>query len=58
MDLYEYQAKELFASTKMPTLPGTVVDNAQAAKAAAEEIGGPVVVKAQVKTGGRARPAV
>ena len=55
MDLYEYQAKELFASHGVPTLPGTVVDNAQAAKAAAEEIGGPVVVKAQVKTGGRGK---
>src|SRR5690606_39366393 len=50
-----FRPRELFASHGVPTLPGTVVDKAQAAKAAAEEIGGPVVVKAQVKTGGRGK---
>lgn len=53
MDLYEYQAKELFASHGVPTLPGSVATDPDGAKAAAEELGGPVVVKAQVKTGGR-----
>ena len=50
MDLYEYQAKELFASHGVPTLPGSVATNPEEAKAAADELGGPVVVKAQVKT--------
>ncbi|WP_258345756.1 ADP-forming succinate--CoA ligase subunit beta [Saccharopolyspora gregorii] len=55
MDLYEYQAKELFASHGVPTLPGSVATNPEEAKAAADELGGPVVVKAQVKTGGRGK---
>lgn len=55
MDLYEYQAKELFASHGVPTLPGSVATDPDGAKAAAESIGGPVVVKAQVKTGGRGK---
>lgn len=55
MDLYEYQAKELFASHGVPTLPGSVATDPDEAKAAAEEIGGPVVVKAQVMTGGRGK---
>lgn len=55
MDLYEYQAKELFASHGVPTLPGAVVTEPQGAKAAAAELGGPVVIKAQVKTGGRGK---
>ncbi|TWF92976.1 ADP-forming succinate--CoA ligase subunit beta [Saccharopolyspora dendranthemae] len=55
MDLYEYQAKELFASHDVPTLPGTVATDPQGAKAAAEELGGPVVIKAQVMTGGRGK---
>ncbi|RCW38792.1 ATP-grasp domain-containing protein, partial [Halopolyspora algeriensis] len=53
MDLYEYQAKELFAAHGVPTLPGSVATDPNGAKAAAEELGGPVVVKAQVKAGGR-----
>ena len=55
MDLYEYQAKELFAKHGVPTQSGVVVTDAQAAVAAAEQIGGMVVVKAQVKTGGRGK---
>ncbi|MBK1789375.1 ATP-grasp domain-containing protein, partial [Prauserella cavernicola] len=51
MDLYEYQAKDLFAAHGVPVLPGAVASNAEEARVAAEEIGGPVVVKAQVKTG-------
>ena len=55
MDLYEYQAKELFALHGVPTQAGEVVHTPQAAKEAAERIGGLVVVKAQVKTGGRGK---
>lgn len=55
MDLYEYQAKELFAKHGVPTQSGVVVTDARAAVAAAEQIGGMVVVKAQVKTGGRGK---
>lgn len=55
MDLYEYQAKEIFASHGVPTLPGSVATDPEEAKAAAENIGGPVVVKAQVKAGGRGK---
>lgn len=55
MDLYEYQAKELFANHGVPVLPGRVVTTSERAKAAAAELGGTVVVKAQVKTGGRGK---
>jgi succinyl-CoA synthetase beta subunit len=55
VDLYEYQAKELFAKHGVPTQSGIVVDNAAAAKDAAAQIGTTVVVKAQVKTGGRGK---
>ena len=55
MDLYEYQAKELFAGHGVPVLPGDVADNAAAARAIAEELGTTVVIKAQVKTGGRGK---
>jgi succinyl-CoA synthetase beta subunit len=55
MDLFEYQAKELFAKHNVPTTPGRVTDSAEGAKAIAEEIGHPVMVKAQVKTGGRGK---
>jgi len=51
----EYQAKELFAKHGVPVLPGETVDNAAAARGVAERIGRPVVVKAQVKTGGRGK---
>jgi succinyl-CoA synthetase beta subunit len=55
VDLYEYQAKELFAAHGVPTQAGEVVHTPQAAQAAAERIGGLVVIKAQVKTGGRGK---
>ena len=55
MDLMEYQAKELFAKHGVPVLPGETVADATAAGTVAEKIGKPVVVKAQVKTGGRGK---
>ena len=55
MDLMEYQAKELFAKHDVPVTVGTVVEKAEDAAAAAEQNGGRVVVKAQVKTGGRGK---
>ncbi len=51
----EYQAKELFAKHDVPVTLGSVVDKAEDAAAAAESLGGRVVVKAQVKTGGRGK---
>src|SRR5680860_893251 len=51
----EYQAKELFAKHGVPVTLGRTVETAADAKAAAEEIGGVVVVKAQVKAGGRGK---
>ena len=55
MDLFEYQAKELFAKHHVPSTPGRVTESAADAKAIAAEIGRPVMVKAQVKTGGRGK---
>ena len=55
MDLYEYQAKDLFAAHGVPVLPGKTVETAEDAAAAAAELGTAVVVKAQVKTGGRGK---
>jgi succinyl-CoA synthetase beta subunit len=55
MDLFEYQAKELFAKHNVPSTPGRVTDTAEGARAIAEEIGRPVMVKAQVKVGGRGK---
>ncbi|WP_183095876.1 ADP-forming succinate--CoA ligase subunit beta [Nocardioides stalactiti] len=55
MDLMEYQAKELFAKHGVATTLGVVVETAEAAKAAAEQLGGVTVVKAQVKAGGRGK---
>ncbi|KQX74906.1 MULTISPECIES: ADP-forming succinate--CoA ligase subunit beta [Aeromicrobium] len=55
MDLMEYQAKELFAKHGVATTLGVVVQTADEAKAAAEQIGGVTVVKAQVKAGGRGK---
>ena len=55
MDLFEYQAKELFAKNRVPVTEGTVVTTAADAHAAAAGFGGSVVVKAQVKTGGRGK---
>ncbi|MCB0888377.1 MAG: ADP-forming succinate--CoA ligase subunit beta [Nocardioidaceae bacterium] len=55
MDLMEYQAKELFAKHGVPVTLGKTVETAEDARAAAQEIGGVVVVKAQVKAGGRGK---
>ena len=55
MDLYEYQARDLFESYGVPVLAGIIADTPAEAKAAAEKIGGTVVVKAQVKAGGRGK---
>ncbi len=56
MDLYEYQARDLFEQHGVPVLRGIVADTPEQAEAAAAELGGGVVVvKAQVKTGGRGK---
>ncbi|MCW2711646.1 MAG: ADP-forming succinate--CoA ligase subunit beta [Marmoricola sp.] len=55
MDLMEYQAKELFAKHGVPVTLGKTVETPAEARAAAEEIGRAVVVKAQVKAGGRGK---
>jgi succinyl-CoA synthetase beta subunit len=55
VDLYEYQAKDLFAAHDVPVLPGDVASTPAEAKAIAEKFGTTVVVKAQVKTGGRGK---
>ncbi|MGH3371015.1 MAG: ATP-grasp domain-containing protein, partial [Nocardioidaceae bacterium] len=55
MDLMEYQAKELFAKHDVPVTLGVVVEKPEDAAAAAESLGGRVVVKAQVKIGGRGK---
>ena len=56
MDLFEYQARDLFAAHGVPVLDAVVATTAQEARAAAEKLGGgTVVVKAQVKTGGRGK---
>ncbi|HYO36590.1 MAG TPA: ADP-forming succinate--CoA ligase subunit beta [Geodermatophilus sp.] len=55
MDLFEYQARDLLASHGVPVLPGGVAETPEQAEAVAREIGTQVVVKAQVKTGGRGK---
>jgi succinyl-CoA synthetase beta subunit len=55
LDLFEYQARDLFESHKIPVLAGAVASTPQEAEAAALKIGGKVVVKAQVKIGGRGK---
>lgn len=55
MDLYEYQARDLFEAHGVPVLAGIVAQTPDEAKAAAEKIGGVTVVKAQVKVGGRGK---
>lgn len=55
MDLFEYQARDLFESHQIPVLAGAVATSAQEAESAAAKIGGKVVVKAQVKVGGRGK---
>ncbi|GAB3742001.1 ADP-forming succinate--CoA ligase subunit beta [Microlunatus parietis] len=56
MDLYEYQARDLFEAHGVPVLRGITATTPAEARAAAEQLGTPVVVvKAQVKTGGRGK---
>ncbi|WP_067886328.1 ADP-forming succinate--CoA ligase subunit beta [Nocardia vaccinii] len=55
MDLFEYQAKELFVKHGVPSSEGRVTDSAEDARAIATEIGKPVMIKSQVKVGGRGK---
>jgi succinyl-CoA synthetase beta subunit len=55
VDLFEYQARDLFEAYGVPVLAGIIADTPAEAKAAAEKIGGTVVIKAQVKVGGRGK---
>ena len=55
MDLFEYQARDLFEANSIPVLKAKVATTAAQARDAAQEIGGKVVVKAQVKVGGRGK---
>jgi succinyl-CoA synthetase beta subunit len=55
VDLYEYQGKELFRRFGIPVSEGRLAESPEEARAAAAELGGQVVVKAQVLTGGRGK---
>jgi len=55
VDLFEYQARDLFEKHGVPVLAGAVATTADEAFAAASKMGGRVVVKAQVKVGGRGK---
>ncbi len=55
MDLYEYQGRELLDRHGVPVLGGGVATTPEEARALAEKLGGRVVVKAQVKVGGRGK---
>jgi succinyl-CoA synthetase beta subunit len=55
VDLFEYQARDLFAKHGVPVLDGEVIETPEAAAAVAERLGGRAVVKAQVKVGGRGK---
>ncbi|MBV9173253.1 MAG: ADP-forming succinate--CoA ligase subunit beta [Chloroflexi bacterium] len=55
MDLFEYQGKQYFARFGIPVSPGGVADSVDDAVAQAEQVGFPVVVKAQVQVGGRGK---
>ena len=55
MDLFEYQARDIFEQHGVPVLAGLIADTPEEARAAAERLGGVTVVKAQVKTGGRGK---
>jgi succinyl-CoA synthetase beta subunit len=55
VDLFEYQARDLFESHRVPVLGGAVAFTPEEAETAAESMGGRVVVKAQVKVGGRGK---
>lgn len=55
VDLFEYQARDLFEKYGVPVLPGIVADTPEEVRAAAQKLGGVTVVKAQVKIGGRGK---
>lgn len=55
MDLFEYQARDLFAKHGVPVLAGEVIETPEAAREVTERLGGRAVVKAQVKVGGRGK---
>ena len=55
MDLLEYQGKQLFAQQGVPVPPGEIADDVETATAAADRVGYPCVVKAQVQIGGRGK---
>ncbi|MFM2031128.1 MAG: hypothetical protein RI927_748 [Actinomycetota bacterium] len=55
MDLFEYQARDMFEAYGVPVLQGITADTPEEVEAAAAKIGGVVVVKAQVKAGGRGK---
>ncbi len=55
LDLFEYQARDLFESHQIPVLAGAVATTPEEAESIAVKIGGKVVVKAQVKIGGRGK---
>jgi succinyl-CoA synthetase beta subunit len=55
MDLFEYQGKQLFAGYDIPVSPGEAVSTVDDAVAAADRVGYPIVVKAQVQVGGRGK---
>ena len=55
MDLFEYQGKQYFARFGIPSSPGGIAETAEEAVEQAEQAGFPVVVKAQVKVGGRGK---
>lgn len=55
MDLFEYQARDLFEKHGVPVLAAAIARTADEAEAAAKKIGGKVIVKAQVKVGGRGK---
>jgi len=55
VDLFEYQARDLFEANSIPVLKAKVATTAAQARDAAQDIGGKVVVKAQVKVGGRGK---
>jgi succinyl-CoA synthetase beta subunit len=55
VDLFEYQARDMFEAHGVPVLQGLIADTPEEVEAAAAKIGGVVVVKAQVKAGGRGK---
>jgi succinyl-CoA synthetase beta subunit len=55
VDLFEYQARDMFEAHGVPVLAGRIADTADEVEAAAKELGGVTVVKAQVKVGGRGK---